>query len=94
MAPSVVHLPNGQTLTVSPSFGGLYFKSNELNTHHNVFPPGWTIILHSEDEPEDHEPLASAAAHSQLHPDQPEHPVPVLGASKEQHIHRFKRPTR
>jgi hypothetical protein len=60
MAPSIVHLPNGQTLTVSPSFGGLYFKANELNTHHNVFPPGWTIILHSADEPSDHEPSASA----------------------------------
>jgi hypothetical protein len=97
MAPSIVHLPNGQTLTVSPSFGGLYFKSNELNTHHNVFPPGWTIILHSEDEPEDHEPpAASSAAHSQLHPDhaqRAEDHIPVLGASKEQHIHRFKRPT-
>lgn len=96
MAPSILHLPNGQTLTVSPSFGGLYFKSNELNTHHNVFPPGWTIILHSEDEPADHEPSASAAAHTQLHPDhgaEDEYPIPVPGARKEQHIHRFKRPT-
>lgn len=96
MAPSIVHLPNGQTLTVSPSFGGLYFKSNELNTHHNVFPPGWTIILHSEDEPEDNEPLTSAAAHSKLDPDhQPdgEYSSPVPSAKKEQHIHRFKQPT-
>lgn len=50
MAPTLVHLPNGQTLTVSPVFAGLAFKSNELTTHHSVFPPGWTIIIESEDE--------------------------------------------
>ena len=47
MAPSLIHLPNGQTLTVSPVFAGLSFKANDLNVHHSVFPPGWTIILES-----------------------------------------------
>jgi len=50
MAPTLVHLPNGQTLTVSPVFAGLSFKSNDLNVHHSIFPPGWTIILESEDD--------------------------------------------
>jgi hypothetical protein len=53
MAPNLVHLPNGQTLTVSPVFGGLFFKANELTTHHGAFPPGWTIILQSEDDRND-----------------------------------------
>lgn len=54
MAPNLVHLPNGQTLTVTPVFGGLFFKANELNTHHGSFPPGWTVILQSEDDEEAH----------------------------------------
>ena len=49
MAPSLVHLPNGQTMTVSPIFGGLSFKANDLNVHHSIFPPGWTIILETND---------------------------------------------
>ena len=50
MVPALVHLPNGQTLTVSAVFAGLSFKSNELNVHQSVFPPGWTIVLESQDE--------------------------------------------
>lgn len=50
MAPSIVHLPNGQTITVSPVFAGVSFKANDLNLHHSIFPPGWTIILESEDD--------------------------------------------
>lgn len=53
MAPNLVHLPNGQTLTVSPVFGGLFFKANELTTHAGAFPPGWTVILQSEDDGDD-----------------------------------------
>jgi N5-hydroxyornithine acetyltransferase len=52
MAPSIVHLPNGQNITVTPVFGGLFFKSNDLSNHHSPFPPGWTIVLNSEDEQE------------------------------------------
>ncbi|SMR48421.1 unnamed protein product [Zymoseptoria tritici ST99CH_1E4] len=51
--PTIVHLPNGQSLSVSPVFGGLSFKANDLHTPHNVFPPGWTIIINSEDDEED-----------------------------------------
>jgi hypothetical protein len=50
MAPNLLHLPNGQTLTVTPVYGGLYFKANELNLHHAAFPPGWTIVIHTEDD--------------------------------------------
>lgn len=52
MVAQLLHLPNGQTLTVTPIFGGLYFKSNDLmsNNHiHNVFPPGWTVVINTVD---------------------------------------------
>lgn len=77
MPPSVVNLPNGQSLTVSPVFGGLAFKSNDLHTHHNVFPPGWTIIINAEDRETDHAPREDQ-------PDEGEHHT---------HIHRYKTPS-
>ncbi|KAJ4288889.1 hypothetical protein N0V88_007222 [Collariella sp. IMI 366227] len=49
MGPQVVHLPDGQHITVTPVFAGLFFKSNELSTHNNAFPIGWTIVIHTED---------------------------------------------
>ena len=55
MAPSTVHLPNGQTLTVSPIFGGLSFKANDLNLHHAIFPPGWTIIIETIEDLDDND---------------------------------------
>ncbi|KAI9664699.1 MAG: hypothetical protein M1821_006147 [Bathelium mastoideum] len=83
MAHSVVHLPNGQTLTVTPVFGGLSFKANDLSTHHSIFPPGWTVILNSEDYEEDHrQPPAKT----------PEVEEPSEH-SKHHHIHRYRRPT-
>ncbi|KAL2070014.1 hypothetical protein VTL71DRAFT_14694 [Oculimacula yallundae] len=84
MAPTlgVVHLPNGQSLTVTPVFGGYFFKSNELNIHTNVFPAGWTVIIQSEDFSDDHieEDLAN---------------VELAGMPKEKkrHIHPFKQPS-
>ncbi|KAL9579377.1 MAG: hypothetical protein Q9212_005143 [Teloschistes hypoglaucus] len=53
MAPSTLHLPNGQTLTVSPVFAGFAFKSNDLNVHNSAFPPGWTIIIESQKDEDD-----------------------------------------
>ena len=50
---NLVHLPNGQTITVTSVFGGLFFKANDMNKSHAIFPPGWTIVLHSEDDQED-----------------------------------------
>jgi hypothetical protein len=48
MAPQIIRLPDGQTFTVTPVFAGLGFKSHELNTHHNAFPVGWTVVLNTE----------------------------------------------
>ncbi|KAI1324098.1 acyl-CoA N-acyltransferase [Xylariaceae sp. FL0255] len=65
MAPSHVHLPDGQSFTIQPVFGGLFFKSNELNTHPAPFPVGWSITLQTgcdghhqpaSDDQENHEP--------------------------------------
>ena len=78
MAPSIIHLPNGQTITVSPVFAGLSFKANDLNVHHSIFPPGWTIILETEDEKE---ALASSEKGDQDIP------------QKKHQAHRFKSPT-
>ena len=51
MAPNILHLPNGQTITVTSVYGGLYFKNNDLSTHQqSQMPPGWTIVLHKEDD--------------------------------------------
>ncbi|RFU24088.1 hypothetical protein B7463_g12246, partial [Scytalidium lignicola] len=47
-ASTIVHLPNGQNLTVLPVFGGFFFKANELNVNNSVFPAGWTLTLHTE----------------------------------------------
>ena len=78
MAPSLVYLPNGQTLTVSPVFAGYSFKSNDLNVHQSAFPPGWTIILESEDELDEETAV------------QGEDASPLL---KKRHVHRYKNPT-
>ncbi|KAJ5404592.1 hypothetical protein N7509_004463 [Penicillium cosmopolitanum] len=42
------HLPNGLTFTVTPVFGGVTFKSNDMGATHSSFPPGWTVMIHSE----------------------------------------------
>ncbi|KAF2020817.1 siderophore biosynthesis protein-like protein [Aaosphaeria arxii CBS 175.79] len=88
MAPSIVHLPNGQNITVTPVFGGLFFKPNDLLNHpRSPFPPGWTIIIHSEDDvnPEQSgmssDPDASSAT-EEGHIQKIRH-----------HVHRFRKPT-
>ena len=86
MAPSLVHLPNGQTLTVTPAFGGFSFKANDLNTHHSIFPPGWTVILNSEDYDEDHQQTQQSGQDLSKPEEPAEH-------SKHHHVHRFRKPT-
>jgi hypothetical protein len=81
--PSIVHLPNGQNLTVIPVFGGFFFKSNELNVHNSVFPAGWTVIIQSEDYTDEHP----------LHPDTDHVELAGMPKEKRHHIHPFKRPT-
>ncbi|OJJ86519.1 GNAT family N-acetyltransferase [Aspergillus glaucus CBS 516.65] len=49
------YLPNGQSFTVTPVFGGFNFKSNDLTLHHSVLPPGWTIVLYTRDDDESSE---------------------------------------
>lgn len=47
MRNNTCYLPNGQTVEVSPVFGGLRFKSTNLTLHHSVLPPGWTMNLYT-----------------------------------------------
>ncbi|KAL8805354.1 MAG: hypothetical protein Q9182_002028 [Xanthomendoza sp. 2 TL-2023] len=78
MAPSTVHLPNGQTLTVSPVFGGFQFKSNDLNVHNSAFPPGWTIFIESKDDVDDD---VAVDGHDSHH------------VKEKSHVRRFRNPT-
>lgn len=95
MNASTIHLPDGQTYTVQPVFGGLFFKSHELNKiHPSPFPVGWTVVIHTEDD--DTDPNAMVV-------DQPAHkrtssnsstptglePSPVAKT----HVHSFTKPT-
>ena len=97
MAPPLVHLPNGQTLTVSPVFAGVFFKANELNPHHSVFPPGWTIVLHTKDGDGEHSPRQDAV----IAPSTAAHTQRGVGADeggseripRTQHVHRYRQPT-
>jgi hypothetical protein len=84
MAPYLAQLPNGQSISVSPVFGGLFFKANSLSTHYSVFPPGWTIVIHSEDNEDDHNPLPAY--------DSPRSSKESL-LPRKHHIHRYVRPT-
>jgi hypothetical protein len=81
MAPAnIVHLPNGQTLSITPVFGGLFFKANDLLNTNSPFPPGWTIILNSEDE------LEPEALEQQEQDEDDDN-------SATHRVHRFRRPT-
>ena len=67
---NLLHLPNGINVIVTPVFGGFYFKVHELNTHNGAFPPGWTIVIHSEDpdkEGRDDEPADSPYMSSRIY---------------------------
>ncbi len=82
MAPSIVHLPDGQNFTVQPVFAGLFFKSNELNTHPTPFPAGWTVVLHSEDSSND-----GGGGRESGESEESE------GRSRRSHIHKYNKPT-
>jgi len=85
MSPQIIYLPDGQTITVTPVFAGLFFKSNELNTHHNAFPIGWTIVIHTEDIEENN----IAGLGNGLDSDQ----GTLLVRETRPHLHSFKAPT-
>ncbi|KAL2167491.1 hypothetical protein VTG60DRAFT_1185 [Thermothelomyces hinnuleus] len=86
MGPDIIHLPNGQHFHVTPVFAGLFFKSAELCTHHNAFPIGWTIVIHTEDDTGDMEDAPSTVPGSGVAAGGP-------ASEKRTHLHCFKRPT-
>src|SRR4051794_28728479 len=86
MPSSTCHLPNGVTFSVSAVFGGVTFKSNELNTHHSALPPGWTIVIHTEREVEQQSGLSTE---SQPDRDASQNPAP----ERKVEIQRFRQPT-
>ena len=83
-----VSLPNGQTYTVTPVFGGFTFKSTSLDTHHSAMPPGWTVILQTEDEVEDEIERRKSRVSLNRNPSEQEE-------AGQKHIvaHRFTKPT-
>ena len=90
MPPSLVHLPNGQSLTVTPVFGGISFKSNELSNHHAPFPPGWTVVIYTEDEEENGTTRPPSDPPSRTG-SRPSTPKPL--SPKRSPTHRFTKPT-
>ncbi|EED16769.1 siderophore biosynthesis protein, putative [Talaromyces stipitatus ATCC 10500] len=48
MPSSTCHLPNGHTFSVTPVFGGVTFKEIDACVHNPAFPPGWTVVIHTE----------------------------------------------
>ncbi|OKL59308.1 hypothetical protein UA08_05372 [Talaromyces atroroseus] len=49
----ICHLPNGNTFSVTPVFGGFTFKETDSGVHNTTFPPGWTVVIHTEKPVED-----------------------------------------
>ncbi|KAL8707311.1 MAG: hypothetical protein Q9225_007778 [Loekoesia sp. 1 TL-2023] len=78
MAPLLMYLPNGQNLTVSPVFAGFSFKSNDLNVHNSAFPPGWTIIIESQEDEDDEVAVEGQDSHDNF---------------KHDRVHRYRHPT-
>ncbi|KAI9717164.1 MAG: hypothetical protein M1812_004912 [Candelaria pacifica] len=82
-------MPNGQTITVTPVFSGLFFKANDYTTHHSSFPPGWTIVLQSGDDLDDDQESPRTNLPSQTSAAMTEHHL----EPKKHHMHRYKLPT-
>jgi N5-hydroxyornithine acetyltransferase len=78
MLPSILYLPNGQSFTVTSVFGGLFFKSNDLNLHNSVFPAGWTIAIHSEDYTDDDNNLGDPSGAPKRRPNIQRYMQPTL----------------
>jgi N5-hydroxyornithine acetyltransferase len=88
MVAAHVHLPNGHTLNVSPVFGGFTFKSQMLDLHHSPFPPGWTVVLQTEDEVDDRDERLRRRSKISSTRDQLDDPL-----AKHTSTHRFTKPT-
>lgn len=82
------YLPNGLSFTVTPVFGGVTFKSNDSLSHSSspAFPPGWTIIIHSEKTPQNPPAEEKGRAGS-------ENSRPTSSSSADDNITRFTTPT-
>jgi N5-hydroxyornithine acetyltransferase len=94
MGPQIVHLPDGQKFTVTPVFGGLFFKSHELTTHHHVFPIGWTVILNTKDtivRPGSSADATGAADSGNNHRGNDDDIL--MGESRRPHVHSYTNPT-
>ncbi|KAF4216444.1 hypothetical protein CNMCM8980_006642 [Aspergillus fumigatiaffinis] len=52
MRNTICRLPNGQSYTVTPVFGGVNFKSNDMHLKDSIIPPGWTIVLYTNQNPD------------------------------------------
>ncbi|KAK5451580.1 hypothetical protein LTS15_007840 [Exophiala xenobiotica] len=82
-----VFLPNGQIYTVTPVFGGFTFKSTNLDVHHSPIPPGWTVMVQTEDTMEEDEKRKSRVDITSDTKDSEEPP------QKQIVVHRFSKPT-
>ena len=87
MGAQIIHLPDGRNVTVTPVFAGLFFKANDLNTHHNAFPIGWTIVIHTEDDRPDKVPGATTATGDDGKP------TSTPDRDSKPHIHSYTQPT-
>ncbi|KAK4641378.1 hypothetical protein QC761_502440 [Podospora bellae-mahoneyi] len=89
MGSQVIYLPDGQSYTVTPVFAGLFFKSNDLSVHHNAFPAGWTIVIHTVDPDDGSSGSRSTPDNDSIRADVDGSPAPP----KMSHIHAFTGPT-
>jgi len=89
MVPEHIHLPNGQTYTITPVFGGFTFKSTNMDLHHSAMPPGWTVTLQTEDEVEDLDD-SKQESRASIRPESSESEAPP---PKHVVAHRFTKPT-
>lgn len=91
---TTVHLPDGQTFTVQPVFGGLFFKSHELNKHHpSPFPIGWTVVIHTEDAGKDDKDDMMVDQPNNTSSESLTNGKLEKSPMQENHIHSFTKPT-
>ncbi|KAL4918276.1 hypothetical protein BDW62DRAFT_210561 [Aspergillus aurantiobrunneus] len=45
-------LPNGQSFSITPVFGGFNFKFNNANQGSSLLPPGWNVVLGTRRQPD------------------------------------------
>ncbi|PGH16987.1 hypothetical protein AJ79_01371 [Helicocarpus griseus UAMH5409] len=97
MPSSTVYLPNGISLSITPVFGGIAFKVNELAISASVIPPGWTIVIQTErpgPTPQHDRPSAShSRCSSATHSGETSPSRSASGTPKKDVFGRFTKPT-